>query len=382
MRVLIIHPDMSLYGGAELVIVKLANYLTRKGIENAVLTLSISTKIKKDLRGTRIITPKKKITDWRNLIAIILMLRKYVGKNLNYFDIINVHNFPAELSVFPRRKPTVWMCNEPPLEFAFPPTPSFPARVLRSIVIPLDKFVVKNYVNHVCVADDFNAKRFKKLYGITAFVNNYGIDYEFFSDGDGKKARDMFNLSRDDFILLQVGMLTPLKNQLESIKAVRNLKSKIPNAKLILVGHGVAKYEQMLREYVHNFELEEHVIFTGHLPRTVVRDLYAACDAALFPIKPQGGWLSPFEALCAARPIVVSTRMTAADIIKKNKIGIVTNDFTGVVLGIYNNPEKYRKMAKHGRTWVKENLSWDKFCQRMLEIFQEALKGDKSAIRN
>jgi glycosyltransferase involved in cell wall biosynthesis len=125
---------------------------------------------------------------------------------------------------------------------------------------------------------------------------------------------------------------------------------------------------------VQDLELERRVIFTGHLVRTLVRDLYAACDVCLFPVKPQGGWLSPFEALCAGKPVVVSTQMTAAELIRKNKIGTVTDDFTKVVLDIYNNPEKYRQMAMRGKRWVKENLSWNNFCRKMLEIFEQTRK--------
>jgi 1,2-diacylglycerol 3-alpha-glucosyltransferase len=234
----------------------------------------------------------------------------------------------------------------------------------------IDKMVVKKYVSHICVADEFNAERFEKIYGIRPTIVPYGIDYEFFSKGNGKRARKIFNLDEKDFVLLQVGMLTPLKNQLESIKVVRNLENRIPNIKLILAGYGEEEYVKILKNYVQDFRLERHVIFTGHLARTIVRDLYAACDVCLFPVKSQGGWLSPFEALCAGKPIVVSTQMTAADIINKNKIGIVTDDFTRVVLDMYNNPAKYRRMAMRGKMWVKENLNWNNFCQRMLEIFE------------
>lgn len=362
---------MSIYGGAELVVVKLANYLTKKGIENTVLTLSISPEVKRDLRGISVITPKEKIVNWNNLIKIILTLRKYVHKNLDHFDVVNVHNFPAELSVFPHKKPTVWMCNEPP-EFAFPEHPSFLGRILRSIMIPLDEFVVKNYVDYACVADDFNAKRFKKKYGFAPIVNHYGIDHEFFSKGNKQKAMKMFNLY-NKFVILQVGWIELPRNQMESVRTVEKLKDKIQNIKLILAGNDESDYARMLKDYVHRKGLDRYVVFTGHLPRESVRDLYHACHIALFPIKPQGGWLSPFEALCAAKPVITSFSMTAAKIMEKNKIGIVTDDFVEAVTDVYTDPKKYRDMGKKGRAWVRKNLSWDKFCQGMVEIFEKAV---------
>lgn len=375
MRVLIVHPYMTLYGGAELVIVKLANYLTKKKIKNAVLTLDISPELRKELRGSEIILPKKplrfspKTPYVLTLLPVVLTLTKSLRKNLERFDVINVHNFPAELIASSCHKKVVWMCNEPPkLHFA---APSLVEKVLGEVITAVDKRVVRKHVNCVCVADKFNAARFKKIYGIKPVVIPYGVDYGFFSRGNGRKARKKFNLSKDDFILLQVGMLTPFKNQLESIKVVKNLEDKISKIKLVLAGCGANEYEELLRRYVHRSGLENRVIFTGHLPRTDVRDLYAACNVALFPVKPQGGWLSPFEALCANKPIVVSTQMTASDLIKRNKIGWVTEDFAKAIFDIYKNQTKYRMIAKRGRMWVKENLAWDKFCEKMVACFRK-----------
>ena len=48
MRVLIVYPRIDLYGGAELLVVRLANYLTRSNIENALLTTNICDEVKND----------------------------------------------------------------------------------------------------------------------------------------------------------------------------------------------------------------------------------------------------------------------------------------------------------------------------------------------
>jgi len=364
---------MSFYGGAELVVVKLANYLTKKGIKNAILTLEISQEIKKNLTGTDIIMPKKplrfppRIPFSITLPLVVSTLARLLHKNLERFDVVNVHNFPAELATFHCSRRVVWMCNEPPqLYFTSPKTV---VRFLNEIITAIDKIVVRKCVDRVVVADEFNAKRFEKIYGIRPTIIPYGIDYEFFSKGDGRKARKMFDLDKSDFVLLQVGVLTPMKNQLESIRVVENLRTEITCIKLVLAGYGEDEYAQSLKKYVREHKLEKQVIFTGHLPRTIVRDLYAACDVCLFPVKPQGGWLSPFEALCSNRPIIVSTQMTAADIIARNKIGVVTDDFTKIVQDIYTHPEKYIKVARVGRKWVKKNLGWQKFCERMVETF-------------
>jgi len=377
MRVLIVHPQLSFYGGAELLLVKLANYLSKKGIDNTILTLFISKEIKKELKNTRVIALKKKIVKRKDTISKlidfvdgILLLRKYVNENKEKYDVINVHNFPAEYALFPSAKNSVWMCNEPPIQLYLNPDPPFPFNFFKNMIVRFDKFLVRNYIKYNCVSDEFNTKRFERIYGIKPFTVNYGIEYNFFSKGNKKRAKKMFNL-HNDFVLVQVGTLTPLKNQLESIKVVEKLKKRIPNIKLILVGWGDKKYEQMLRDYVKKKKLDKHVMFTGHLSRKIIRDLYKTCNIALFPIKSQGGWLSPFEALCTGTPIIVSNFLTSSYIIKRNRIGIVTNNFTEAVLKVYNNKKRYRAMANKGKNFVKNNLSWDKFSEGLIELFEK-----------
>ena len=164
--------------------------------------------------------------------------------------------------------------------------------------------------------------------------------------------------------------MTPLKNQIESLKVVEKLKNKIPNIKLLLVGWEEKKYKQQLENYIREKKLEKHVVFTGHLTREVIRDLYKACDVALFPIKSQGGWLSPFEALCSGIPIVTSSFITSSNIIKENRVGLVTNNFAEAVMKIYENEKDFRKMAENGKKFVEKKLTWENFSQKMLNLFE------------
>jgi len=375
MRVLIVYPKFYIYGGAELVVVRLANYLTKKGIENAILTTAMFPEIEKDLEKTKVIIQKESRIPFNFLgIREMLALHKGIRNNLKDFDLINIHNYPAEISFFPFKKPAVWMCNEPPeIVLHINSKQSLFSRLIKKVILKFDKFVVKHYIKNTIVADEFNAQRFERIYGLKPEIINYGIDYDFFSQGHPKKPQEKYNL-KDNFVILQVGMVTPLKNQLESLKAIKKLKDKIPHLKLILAGLAEDKYKLSLEKYIKEEHLEDYVIFTGQISRKEVRDLYHACDVLLHPIKPQGGWLSPFEALCAKKLIIVSPEMSASDIIKNEKIGIVTDNYTEAIMEAYKNADEYVSIRERGKEWVKDNLNWDTFCQRNLNVFQKVLK--------
>jgi glycosyltransferase involved in cell wall biosynthesis len=170
-----------------------------------------------------------------------------------------------------------------------------------------------------------------------------------------------------------VGRVCPPKNQFESVRVVEKLRKNIPNIKLLLAGATVAPYEKMLRKYISAKGLEKNVIFTDYLPHEIIRNLYHACDVVLSPTKEQGGWLAPFEAICASKTVVVSPNLSSASIIKKEKIGIVTHDFAKAIWDIYKNPNPYRDMTLRGKRWIAENLTWNRFCEKMIAAFQNAL---------
>ena len=376
MKVLIVYPRMDLYGGAELLVVRLANYLTRNKVENALLTTNLSPAIEKDLAGTQIFAyPYTRFRDFRaplNLFRLIWILHKGIREHINDFDVINVHNYPAELSVYPFRKPVVWMCNEPPevhVEFDSE-IKHTPRRLLIGSILRFEKHVVKKYVENVVVADQFNAKRFRGIYNIIPHIINYGIDYDYFAED--RKGRSIREGPRD-FSVLHVGMLTPEKGQIESLWAIDKLRDEIPGVRLILAGFGKGQYLSTLKEFIRSRNLEEVVRFEGHVERERIRELYHTSDVLLHPIGSQGGWLAPFEAVVAKLPIVVSKEMTASELIQKKNLGIVTDDFSGAILDIYKNRSKYDKLAVERAEWVRDNLSWDSFCEKMLGGFHRAI---------
>lgn len=380
MNVLIVHPHMAFGGGAELVVANLANYLSRKGVDNTILTLSEPLKSLEIHDRSNIVTPARKYTpkvrseSFLNALGTldeIFALRALVRKYADSFDLINAHNFPATWAV-PRGKPSVWMCNEPP-DLWGNAEPSVPLKMLRNIGAVIDKTIVDS-INKICVADEFNAARVLETYGRKTEIIPYGIDYEFFCNNDNENfVLEKFSLSADDLILLQVGWLSPAKNQLESVKAVKRLKETISDVKLILVGASVGSYEKTLKEYVVANGLKDHVVFLDFQAREIVRELHHIADIVIHPVNEQGGWLTPFEALCASTPIIVSKRMTAANIISKEEIGVVTDDLVGAIHKIYNRPKEYKKMALRGKQYVANNLSWDAFGKRMLSVFENVV---------
>lgn len=376
MKILIIHPKMELYGGAELVIVKLAEYLRRNGISHALLTTAISKPIEEQLKGTRVIThPFQKsegLLKPLNLAKTIRSLHSGVRQYLSQFDLINVHNYPAELSAVQTKKPVVWMCNEPPeveVGFHFEKRGSLRRLAIKTL-LHTEKYLVRKLIRSAVVADNFNKRRFERIYGFSPVVIPYGIDHDFFSSIP-RRSRMM---KSQWYTVLQVGIISPMKNQFESVKTVEKLKHDIPNIRLVLAGLGEGAYYENVKQYIRQKGLEELITITGHINRRRIRELYHSSHVLMHPIKSQGGWLAPFEALCTGLPVVVSPEMSAAEIFRDEKLGTVTTDYVGGIRYLFDNMASCNDTRTQRSNWVKNHLSWDNYCEKMVLHFEEALR--------
>ncbi len=363
------YPQIAFYGGAELVVVRFCNFLTSLGIPNALLTTGITPEVEHDLAGTEIILAP--VTTDR-LYTKYFALQQALRKIQHRFDVINCHNFPAELLSLFARRPVVWLCNEPELYLI---TTSGRLTLFRkaafNLFLAIGKWIVRTRIAESIVADEGNASRFKQIYGVEPVIINYGIDHNFFSQSPDEDIRQRLALS-GRFLLLHAGTLTPYKNQMASLIAVRELRRDIPTIHLVLAGTGEGEYRDKLEQFITDNDLANYITFTGHVSRNAMRNLYHASDVLLHPVAAQGGWLAPFEALSAGLPVIVSPDLMAADIISSNKIGVVTFDYANVIRECFTNREKFRGMALDGKKWVQQNLGWDQFCGKLRDVCERA----------
>ena len=100
--------------------------------------------------------------------------------------------------------------------------------------------------------------------------------------------------------------------------------------------------------------------------------MYKASDVGLFPIGKQGGWLAPFEMLCSGNLIIVSEEMGAASLIKEFNLGIVSKNYANSLLEIHKNNKDYKRQAKDASLFIKKNLSWKIFTEKMIKAYRDA----------
>ena len=384
-KVLIVHNQMKHYGGAELLIVELANWMTKMGIKNDILALSKSKEVENDLINTKIITPNHNIDlrppgykNMQDIFNAIRVFRKKLSEIEDNYDVINFHDFPVTWSLWPRKKPAVWFMNLPPNLWSKPEAGWF-LKLVNKIRIGFDRFVVRNSMDIIAVAEIINKIRAKQRYDINSKLVDFGINYDFFSKGNKTRAIKKWPEIKNKFIVIHSGQITDVKNQMTSIRTISKVKDKIPDILIIFAG-AIANqnYKNEIDDFIRKNKLENHILFTGNLERNDLRDLYKISNIGLFPIKGQGGVLAPLEVVCAGAPIIVSEEIETASFVRKHKLGIVTKDYFSAILDIYKNREKYKKMVREAGKYIRDNLSWKRYTERMVEAFKMAWRKHKN----
>lgn len=338
MNVLFTHPSLKVYGGAEKVVVKLANYLTAHNHRVTIVTDGVCDVAAGLLAEARVINTPQPHEVTRAIAP--------------EFEVILAHNHNAQHWHIPVRTPCVWLCNEPP-----------PVALFGGNIAPEEQRVTMDFVDRVVVADEFNCERFKSVYsgaGISKLIQviPYGIDPAEVLNGSKEAANKKWGVSPEEFVILHVGWLNPFKNQVRSVEILSEVLKKKPYARLILAGTADEPYITKVAIMARSLDVEDRVTITGHVGMEDVRDLYARAEVIISPIGPQGGWLNVFEGILTEKPVIVAPTATCAGLVKKYGLAVVTDDFVTAIL------ESEAKISPVNRTdaakWVRDNLSWER----------------------
>jgi len=170
--------------------------------------------------------------------------------------------------------------------------------------------------DRVMVVSDHWRQLLAQDYGVSADLVWNGVDLDLFSSADPalvETLRERSGISRDRFLFLAVGGLEPRKGSIHLVRALAELKNRMPNppAVAVLGGHSFQDYEayrtECLREIdALGLELGRDVIVLGTVPEEELVAWYHATDALAFPSTNEGWGLAVLEALAAGRPVVTS----------------------------------------------------------------------------
>lgn len=205
-----------------------------------------------------------------------------------------------------------------------------------------------------------------------------GVDVETYHPGvDGSEVRRRHGLS-DRPVVVCVSRLVPRKGQDVLIRAMPEIRRRVPGAALLIVGGG--PYRKKLVELARRLELENDVVFTGSVPWAELPAHYAAGDVYAMPCRTRSAGLDVeglgivyLEASATGLPVVAGDSGGAPDAVREGETGYVVSgravtavaDRVGTLLA---DPELARTMGEAGRAWVEREWRWEAKATRLGDL--------------
>ena len=202
-----------------------------------------------------------------------------------------------------------------------------------------------------------------------------GVDDAVFHPGaGGEEIRRRHGLGGRPVVVC-VSRMVARKGQDMLIRALPEIRRRVPGAALLLVGDG--PYRRSLERLTHRLGLGRHVVFAGRIPWQATPAYYDAGTVFCMPTRTRRGGLEPealgicyLEAAATGLPVVAGDSGGAPDAVLDGESGYVVDgrDVAAVAdrcARLLADPELAARMGRRGRDWVAEQWRWDGLAARL-----------------
>ena len=206
------------------------------------------------------------------------------------------------------------------------------------------------------------------------------VDPQFFNPGnqiEGSRLREKVGFANRPTIV-SVSRLMARKGHDELIKAMPELKKRIPGIALLIVGEG--SYRNNLEKLITKLDLELDVYLTGKVPYLELPAWYGAGDVFAMPCRTRkAGWdveglgIVYLEASATGLPVIAGDSGGAPEAVAEGKSGFVVGgtDQEALIEKIellFADNKLRKEMGEFGRQWILDNWTWDKPYARLQKL--------------
>lgn len=225
----------------------------------------------------------------------------------------------------------------------------------------LKRYVVKNYGI--------------SPYKITSVPNGINLEKVNIDPSKIDRIRTTYPSIKDRFVLGFVGSIQKWHGVDILIQAFHVFQKKYPNSMLMMVGDGetLASYKKLSLD----LDLSEHIIFTGNVPIDEVYNYMSVMDLLL--LSNTHWYCSPikiFEYAAIQKPMVLVKTEAVEEIFRHDQEAYLTEadpkKIADGCLKIAQNPDYAQSLANHAYTRLKEQFTWAKNAEKILNSLTKA----------
>jgi D-inositol-3-phosphate glycosyltransferase len=212
-----------------------------------------------------------------------------------------------------------------------------------------------------------------------------GVDLDIFNPSVSKIAtRQKLNISADDFVLLFVGRIQPLKAPDVLLNAVSEMISLRPNlqSKLkVLICGGPSgsglEHPQSLSDLANQLGISSIVEFLAPRPANQLVDLYRAADLVVVPSHSESFGLVAVEAQACGTPVVAAAVGGLVTAVKNDYSGLLLGNhqpknWAQTILTLLDKPELLNQLSLNAIQHASK-FSWSVTADALLETYRKAI---------
>jgi glycosyltransferase involved in cell wall biosynthesis len=234
----------------------------------------------------------------------------------------------------------------------------------------------------------FNSRALGRDPAIYRVVHN-GVDARLFAPGNGLPVRQMLGLTIDEYVVGMFASFKPQKNHALAFRVLRRLLSRVPQARLLLVGdsldttHGETDpCKRQIMALMKQLGLERRCLHLGN--RGDVDQIYRACDVTLLPSFFEGTPNVLLESMASGVPVVCTAAGDAAIVVPDGQVGFVVplGDEAALAdrLGQLHDDQSLRQRFAHeARRWIEQEFTVSRLAEKTGRVFVEALHARRAA---
>jgi phosphatidylinositol alpha-1,6-mannosyltransferase len=202
-----------------------------------------------------------------------------------------------------------------------------------------------------------------------------GVDADAFHPGtDGGPVRRRYGLAGRPVVVC-VSRLVPRKGQDALIRALPEVRRRVPGTALLVVGGG--PYRPRLERLARDAGVARDVVFTGSVPWADLPEHFAAGDVYAMPCRTRNRGLDVeglgivyLEASATGLPVVAGDSGGAPDAVREGETGYVVNGrdparIADRLVELLGDPALARRMGAAGRAWVEREWRWESQAERL-----------------
>lgn len=202
-----------------------------------------------------------------------------------------------------------------------------------------------------------------------------GVDIDLFKKIKNQDSKKKMGLE-DNFIIGFLGALREWVDFVPLFEAVKELKTKYPNLKVLIIGEEEGLNQ--VKEQAKRLHIQENVIFNNAVPYDQVPKNINCMDACVIPfVKDKIGEdslpLKLFEYMACEKPVISTELKGIKEAVSDNVLYATNkNEYIQQIMALYEDNSLREKMGKNGRKFVEKEYSWSRILGNFSTLLEDA----------